>query len=385
MNISTKNWRDRAAVTLSNGVAEATVLPGGGHLARWGMSADRGTARENLLWEVPWKTADPGTEEYAAIAKELGAEEGQYLAAYTGHPLCLDGFGAASAADLAAGVSLHGEAPSVMWEFTTQAPDAVTGSTVLPVAELRVERRFSLLDEEAVLRVEESVTNLRDKKRPLHWVQHATFGSLGMSASDVRMSASVEKGITFPLDYDGRGLLKLDAEFIWPYAPGADGETVDLRRLFTRPGKGFVASTRQREGREHGFVAGCGAGRVVGYLFRVEDFPWMAIWEENLAREVAPWSGRVQARGMEFGTTPQPLGNEVVDARGPLFGKPTSRMIEAKETLRAPWMLFAADVPRDWEEVEDVHVEADAIVLWYKGQQVRVKAQGVAAFLGKGR
>src|SRR5690348_9895446 len=113
MHITTENWRDRAAVTLSNGVAEATLLPGGGHLARWGLAADHGTSQENLLWEVPWKTADPGTEEHAAIAKVFGDEEGQYLAAYTGHVLCLDGFGAASGADAAAGVSLHGEAASV--------------------------------------------------------------------------------------------------------------------------------------------------------------------------------------------------------------------------------------------------------------------------------
>ena len=383
MHITTENWRDRAAVTLSNGVAEATLLPGGGHLARWGLAADQGTSQENLLWEVPWKTADPGTEEHAAIAKALGDEEGQYLASYTGHVLCLDGFGAPSAADAAAGVSLHGEAPSVMWEFAAQLPNAATGSTVLPVAGLRVERQFSLLAEESVLRVEESVTNLRDAERALHWVQHVTFGALGLASSDVRMSASVQKGITFPLDYDGRGLLKPDTEFTWPQAPGADGQSVDLRRLFTQPGKGFVAATRQREGRELGFVAGCGAGRVVGYLFRIEDFPWLTIWEENRARQVAPWSGQVQARGMEFGTTPLPLGNEAVDARGPLFGKPTSRRIGGEETLLAPWLLFAAEVPREWGEIEDVRAEADEIVLMCKGQEVRLKARGVAAFLEK--
>ena len=74
MHITTENWRDRAAVTLSNGVAEATLLPGGGHLARWGLAADQGTSQENLLWEVPWKTADPGTEEHAAIAKVFVAK-----------------------------------------------------------------------------------------------------------------------------------------------------------------------------------------------------------------------------------------------------------------------------------------------------------------------
>jgi hypothetical protein len=86
---------------------------------------------------------------------------------------------------------------------------------------------------------------------------------------------------------------------------------------------------------------------------------------------------------MEFGTTPLPLGNEIVDARGPLLGSATSRKIRGHETLRAPWLLFVADVPHGWREVEDVRVEADEIVLMHEGQQVRLNARGVAAFLGE--
>jgi hypothetical protein len=84
---------------------------------------------------------------------------------------------------------------------------------------------------------------------------------------------------------------------------------------------------------------------------------------------------------MEFGTTPIPLGNEAVDARGPLFGRETSRRIRGHETLRAPWMLFVAEVPQRWREIEDVHVETDEIVLRYQGESVRVKVGGAAAFL----
>jgi hypothetical protein len=380
------SWRGRAAVTLTNGVVEATLLPGGGHLARWGFAADHGPSQDNVLWESPWKTADPGSPAHAVIEEELGDKEaGRFLASYTGHALCLDGFGPASAADAAAGVSLHGEASNVMWTFTMQQANLATGTVELPVAGLRVERQFSLMGEESVLRVEERVTNLRAAGRALHWVQHATFGAPCFASGAGRATASVRDGVTWPLDYDGCNLLSRDEPFTWPHAPGENGESVDLRELFIRRGSGFVAATRQEAGRKHGFVAVCHAeiGLAVGYLFRAEDFPWVTMWEENHARRDAPWLGQVQARGMEFGTTPLPLGNEAVDERGPLFGSATSRKIEGHETLRAPWLLFVAAVPHGWQEIEDVRVEADEIVLMSEGQQVRLNARGVAAFLGE--
>lgn len=380
-----KNWDERTSIRLTNGLVELTLLPGGGHLAHWGFAGEHGPSQENTLWEAPWKTADPGSCAHAAIAESFHDEEaGRYLASYTGHVLCLDGFGAASAADAAKGVSLHGEAPTARWEFTTEQANKATGSAELPVAGLRVKRQFFLAAGESVLRVDERVTNLRAEERPLHWVQHTTFGTPMFAAGKGRTTASVQDGVTLPRDYDGPNLLACDKEFSWPYARGINGESIDLRELFGTRGKGYVASAQQAEGREHGFVALCHEeiGLAVGYVFRVEDFPWVALWEENQARDAAPWLGRVQARGMEFGTTPIPLGNEAVDARGPLFGRETSRRIAGHETLRAPWLLFVAEVPQGWREIEDIRVEADEIVLMYQGESVPVKVSGAAAFLG---
>lgn len=375
------SWRGRAAVTLTNGIVEATVLPGGGHLARWGFAG----GRVNTLWEAPWHTADPGSVAYTTLVEEFGSDKaaGRFLASYTGHALCLDGFGPATRAEEAAGGSMHGEASTSNWDFVQSGSSAASGVAELPVAGLRVERRFALLAGESVLRVEECVTNLRDTARSLHWVQHATFGAPFAASGSARTTASLHRGMTWPLDYEGRNLLARDTTFTWPYAPGADGKEVDLGKIFIRHGTGLVAAARQAEEREHGFVAVCdeAAGLAIGYVFRTETFPWVTVWEENGARRDAPWLGTAQARGMEFGTTPLPLGNEVVDARGPLFGTPTSRKIAGRETLTAPWLLFAAAVPHGWSEVEDVLVERDALVLMHKGEQMRVKAGGVAMFL----
>lgn len=379
-------WRGRKALTLTNSVVEATLLPGGGHLAGWRFTGSHVSSTINALWEAPWKTVDPDSPERAALAEAYGdMPTGRYLASYTGHALCLDGFGAPSEAEAAAGVSLHGEASTAMWTVTAEGSNA-SGTAELPVAGLRVDRRFSLAEGESVLRVDERVTNLRDVERSLHWVQHATFGAPFAVSGRARVTASVHRGITWPLDYEGHNLLVRDAEFIWPYAPGVDGAQADLREFFIRRGTGLVAAARQAAGREHGFVAVCdGApGMAVGYVFRADIFPWLTVWEENHARHDAPWLGEAQARGMEFGTTPLPLGNEIVDARAPLFGTPTSRRIAARETLRAPWLLFAVAVPQGWREIEDVFVERDEIVLVHDRQQVRVQTQGAGSFLSGG-
>lgn len=380
-------WRGRRSVTLTNGVVRATLLPGGGHIADWKFEERHGCPETNLLWDAPWKTVDPNSDEREELAKQYGdIAAGRFLASYTGHALCLDGFGPPSDADADQGVVLHGEAATAMWTFVTRQQNSALGEVKLPVAGLRVEREFLLLAEESVLRVDERVTNLRDSERALHWVQHATFGAPFAVPGSTRTTASVKRATTWPLDYEGRDLLMRDAGFIWPNAPTVDGTTADLRELFIRRGTGLVAAARQSEEREYSFVAVCdgAAGKVVGYVFRTSNFPWLTVWEENCARGAAPWLGISQVRGMEFGTTPLPLGNEAVDERGLLFETPTSRRIAARQTLRTPWLLFAAEVPRGWHEIEDVQVEENALVLLCGNERATVRAQGVAQFLGGG-
>lgn len=376
-------WRGRNAVDLTNGVVQATLLPGGGALAAWHFVDGQGP-QHNVLWESPWTTHDPGTRSDESLQEtygELGAA--RFLDSYTGHALCLDGFGASSESEVASGGALHGEASIATWAIEQSNERSVVASANLPMSRLRIERHLSLLLGESVLRCDERVLNLSDTSRPLHWVQHATIGSPLFSSTTSRVTASVCDGLTWPLDYEGCDLLKRDAAFTWPFAPGASGETVDLRKLFTHRGTGFVAATRQQSGRRHGFVAACNpeTGLAMGYLYSAELFPWLTLWEENRARESFPWNGSVQTRGLEFGTTPFPLGNDAVDAHGPVLGTKTSLSIQPHQTIRAPWLLFLARIPETCRQIDDIRVEANEIVLMHDTQQIRLRAAGAAASL----
>lgn len=378
------HWRGREALQFTNGVVSTTVLPKGGQLAAWQFARGHGPTQENTLWEAPWETVDAGSPAQHAAASDIdNISVARFLATFTGHALCLDGFGPASEVEIANGAGLHGEASITPWTFTHEATGALLGTVLLPKAQLQVSRQFSLLPGESVLRVDERVTNLGDRARNLHWVQHATIGQPMHSGQGARVSTSAVQGVTWPLPYDGDNLLKQDASFEWPLAPRAYGAMADLRELFVQRAAGFVAAARHPDGRKQGFVAVCDPARrlAVGYLFAADVFPWVTFWEENCTRHESPWNGLVLARGLEFGTTPLPLGNEAVDARGPLLGLPTSLLLESQATQRAPWLLFLTELPSGCEELLDVRAEEHEIVLQFKSDTVRIAAEHGRKFL----
>jgi hypothetical protein len=382
------HWRGRAALELTNGVVSVTVLPKGGQLAAWKFAKGRGTTQQNTLWESPSATVDAGSPALEASPLDIDdAGVWRFLASFTGHALCLDGFGPASASEIANGAGLHGEASITPWTFTRNPIAALVGTVMLPSAQLQLSRHFSLLPEESVLRVDERVTNLGVHARNVHWVQHATIGQPMYREQGAQVSTSARQGVTWPLPYDGENLLAQDASFEWPFALCASGEIADLRKLFVQRGAGFVAAARHPDGRKQGFVAVCNPAQrlAMGYLFAADVFPWVTFWEENCARREPPWNGSVLARGLEFGTTPLPLGNEAVDARGSLLGTPTSLPLESHATQRAPWLLFLAELPPGCEELLDVRAEEHELVLHFKNNSVRLAAACAAEFLQNDR
>lgn len=379
-------WRGRPCVTLSNEAVCLTVLRAGGSLAEFGPVASDGRCPRNLLWGSPWlsQVSDlRSDEELRRLYGDVGA--GRFLERFTGHALCLDEFGPASDRDVAAGSGLHGEASMADWSFSKLQSDSVTARAELPLAKLSVERRFSLSAGESTIRVEERITNRLDHARPVHWIQHVTVGPPAFG-SEAHIATSATQGITASRMYGDRDLLEPDATFTWPYAPSPFGEMIDLRRLFIQRSTGFVAAVRQPATREFGFVAAINPaeGIVLIYVFAASDFPWVTFWEENCCRQEYPWKGRTQARGLEFGTTPLPVGKEIVDAAGPVLGYPTSRRMAAKETLQARWVMAMVKAAKLPNSIEDIVIENDSLVLLGLDEKIMLAARGIENFLRGG-
>jgi Domain of unknown function (DUF4432) len=382
--VSTKTkWRNRKAYCLNNGIVQLTTLTGGGHIADFRLLDLRG-ARVNALWEAPWTTMDPGKFRKQHVRRYGPAPVGKFLAAFTGHAVCVDYFGAPSDAEAAQGLALHGEAANLRWKLLERKhtnSDVRLGMGVrLHAAGLLFSRHLSLRCGESVIYLEETVTNERPQDHFFHWTQHVTLGPPLLDPGQSVINLPGTRSVTWPHGYEGASLVPDNQEFAWPEAPAIGGGTMDLSRPLVRDGKGFVVAVLLDPRRELGFVTALNwrLGILLGYCFRRSDFPWVALWEENLSRTGSPWNGKTRARGLEFSSTPMPLGKEEIFTRGSLFNTPTFRRIPANSELRVPYVMFLSKVSSGWRSIRDVELRRDSIVVTEEGgEQLKLEASGL--------
>ncbi len=363
-------WKNRRAYRLSNGKVELTVLAGGGHIADFRLCG----SPVNSLWEAPWQTIEPqvfSPHEHAAFYGD--SPVGKFLSGFTGHALALGYFGMPSAAQAAQGLPLHGEAASSEWGIapvgrieTNECNDCHVALEVeLPVSRLHFRREIALRPDALVVSITEVVTNRSNHEVEFQWVEHATFGEPLFTNGEASLFLSGTRGLTWPLGYEGHELLLNATGYQWPYAPSADGGQINLSQAFVRDGTGFVAAVLADRDRENAFVAvhNRRRGLVAGYSYDPTRFPWIALWEENHAREYAPWNGRTRARGVEFGTSPMPLGLDQARATRSLFGTPVFTSIAGKSRIKTHYQLFLSPVPPEWTQIKDIRPSGQGLVL----------------------
>ena len=386
MALDLVQWKEREAVALSNGVVEAIVLAGGGHLAALRFSSGVGP-KCNALWEAPWNTADPGTRRFAELGKEYGGPPaGPFLATFTGHTLCMDYFGPPEKRDEAFGATLHGEAATRTWQISPTAAGCRMDID-LPSANLHFSRSISLSEHGSVFLIEEQVENRSPAPRGIHWVQHLTLGPPLLDRGEAFVQASVDSCRSWPLGYEGNEVVADSVDFAWPMAPTLDGSEIDLCNPFERHGKGFVVAARVSRASPLSFIATSNIriGITLLYCFRQEDFPWIAIWEENEVRRGVPWNGMTRARGMEFGTTPMPLGKEPIRRMGQLFDTPVERVLAARGKYTARYAICLATVAAEVRALQQVVVAEDAFRLKFSHgtPDLEIAAPEAVTFFGQ--
>lgn len=361
-------WHGREAYRLSNGVVELTTLTGGGHIAEFRLIELDGAPGMNPLWVPPWDSMDSHRYREAAHKPKYGTLlEGKLLAGIAGHNLCLDYFGAPSGAEAAQGLSQHGEAPSLPWskagQETGKSRASVTLGVRLPEAGLRFERRITLRKGQTAAWFTETVQNERKADHFFHWVQHVTLGPPFISQRASAAFLPGTRGMTFPFGYGNRALLQSGKEFRWPNAPLRSGGRVNLENVLIRRGFGFVASALVDPRREWGYV--CALNRkhrlLIGYCFRREDFPWVAVWEENRAHSAPPWRKRTETRGLEFGSTPIPSTRRDVVGRGNLFGTETFTCIPGLGRKTIEYVAFLARIPAGVQRISNIRFSGHEI------------------------
>ncbi len=333
--MSQVRYRNRNAWQLENDYLRVTVTLEGGHVAEILHKA----SGINPLWTPPWPSVEPSAYSSQAHPEYGDSAEARLLSGILGHSLCLDTYGAPSAEEAAAGIPIHGEAPVVLYQVSEPADHGVTLSALLPLAQIRFERRLSL--RRNVLRFDESVENLAAFDRPIAWTQHVTLGPPFIQPGRTALRMPVTRSLV--IDDDFGGPQQPGASFNWPMCPRADGSFDDLRVYPAAPqSAGFTTHLVDPALEQAHFVAWNPAdGLAFGYAWRRRDFPWVCRWEENRARAASPWNSRTVTCAVEFGVSPT-LGSrrQVVD-HGPVFETPAFRWLPAKAKLTASYCAFA--------------------------------------------
>ncbi len=384
------NWHGRKAYLLKNESIQLITLTGGGHIAEFRFADASPFSHLNPLWVPPWKTMEPFNYREKTHSRVYGSLlEGKLLSGIAGHNICLDYFGPPTPAETRQGLSQHGEAPMSKWQKTESRSDrqraSLTLSTRLPGAGLAFSRNIRLQQGAPVAYFTETVVNERKKDHFFHWTQHVTLGPPFLSARDTVVALPGTRGMTFPHSYsNGKDVLATSRSFRWPIAPDPKGKPVDLTRTLLRPGAGLVAGVLLDPRSRLGFVAALNLQHrlLMAYCFDRNDFPWVAVWEENQAIEGPPWKERTQTRGLEFGTTALPVPRQEAYDIGALYGVPTFTSVPARGRKTVRYLAFLAEVPAELTTIRTIVIEGNEIVVLgkNKGASVRVSAPGLSGF-----
>lgn len=374
-------WKNRKAYRLSNGSIEITVLLGGGHIADLRLVG----SPINVLWEPPWEMIEPHTfssTKHEALYGEIAI--GKFLSGYTGHALVLGFFGMPSADEAAKGLSLHGEAAVSEWNVVSVEEGDHTASLLLevelPVYRLSFRRKITLVTNACTAAIDESVSNRADVEMKFQWVQHVTFGEPFYSKTDATLFAPIERAFTWSLGYEGHQLLPNDTEFTWPDAPTTAGERVDLAIPFQQDQTGFVASLLISAAQQSGYIAVLNHQHTIaaGYSFDRSRFPWIALWEENRVRSYPPWNGRARVRGVEFGTSPMPLGLKHARQMDTLHGTPVLATIAPHSKLTTAYEIFVSSVPTSWNGISEVTPSDHGLLIRDQKSEIQLASSRLA-------
>jgi len=292
----------------------------------------------------------------------LGADHASPFTA-AGHFLALDGFGAPSPEEQAAGIPFHGEANKqtvqVVSRHDAGPVHSLNTRITLPLAQETLDRSYEIADGEHIVYVSSELRSELGIDRPVSWAEHAMITPPFLEKGEVvvdmpAISCRVRPYKPGPIP----GRLVYDRDFRWPLAPTADGRLANLREVPVDQNALDLASCQMDPQRTFAFVTALQTKMrlLYGYLFRRDEFPWVMSWMNYTGDEKA-------ARGMEFSTQPFDISHRETVAMNPLFATPTFRWLPARSTMRTRFLMFYTSVPEGFGRVDDVRLEGNKLTI----------------------
>jgi hypothetical protein len=295
----------------------------------------------NPLWTPPWPSIEPSQYDPGRHPEYGSGAEAKLLCGLLGHNACVGIFGPPSDDEAAAGMTVHGEASTGLYDVQ-EADGGLLLSLAMPASKLRFERTVHLRGNQVTFH--EAVHNDGFLDIPIAWTQHVSIGPPFLAPGSTRFSLTAVRCKTFEGSFGTN--FRAGAEFDWPLAPAREGGAVDQRVQLAAPSAGYTAQLMDREQPHAWFTAWSPKAKLqFGYRWRAADFPWCGIWDENQTRTQPPWNGSTVARGVEFGVSPFPETRRQMIERGRLFGVDTYRWIPARRSVTVQYeaRIAAAD------------------------------------------
>ena len=273
-----------------------------------------------------------------------------------GHFLALDGFGAASEAERAAGMPGHGEANripvNVLATQESGPVHSVTMQSVLPLAQETLTRTVEMAEGENVVYVTSELESALSVDRPVSWAEHATLGPPYLEPGQITIDLPATRCRVRAQKAGSTGKLAYLKDFDWPMAPLTKGGLVNLLTVPAGETSLDLAACLINPARTYGYVTALRGDKklLFGYVFRREDYPWMMNWMN--------YSGDARAaRGIEFSTQPFDISHRETVEAYEMFGAPTYKWLPAKSKMRTRYLFFYTRVPADFGDVADVNLE----------------------------
>jgi len=291
-----------------------------------------------------------------------GAEPVSPLAAI-GHFLALDGFGAPSDEERAAGMPFHGEASKQPVKVLATQDSGPLRSVILqialPLAQETLTRTMEMVPGENIVYVTSDLESGVAADRPISWAEHATIGppflEKGKTVVDMpALNCRVRPFKPGPIP----GRLVYERDFQWPMAPTTSNGQADLRLVPADNNYLDLASCQMDPKRGLAFVTALHLDKhlLFGYVFRRQDYPWLMSWMNYTGDNRA-------ARGMEFSTQPFDISHQETVAMSPLFGAPTFRWLPARAKIQTRFLLFYVKVPEGFTRIDDIVLEGGTMAI----------------------
>jgi galactose mutarotase-like enzyme len=211
-------WR---AITVTSDHLSLTVLPERG--AEVHALVDRASGVD-VLFHAPWGLTPPG-----APARE-GAGGHAFLERYAGGWQELFPSAEGPCTYRGHDIGYHGEVAAVPWQVAADGDRSLVCTIDCETAPFRLERRLTLLDDAAQLRVDERVHNTADEAWECTWGHHLVLGPPFVAAG-ARFEPAADTIVTIPEMWEDTARLEPGQRSAWPDARLRAGGTADLRDI----------------------------------------------------------------------------------------------------------------------------------------------------------